>query len=66
MPQYEYKCLNCCSIYNTIQSSLESAPKFMKCNNCGEQAQRIEISQSSFQLVGNGWPGKTIKEKSNE
>lgn len=52
MPLYEYLCTDCKERTAKLQSF--SASNRLKCPKCGGEARRV-ISQSSFQLKGDGW-----------
>jgi len=69
MPIYEYRCQNCETIVEAIQSF--SAPPLTRCDNCGGDLRKL-ISRSAFHLKGGGWysdhyglkSGKDSKESS--
>jgi putative FmdB family regulatory protein len=52
MPLYEYLCTDCKEKTTKLQSF--NASNRSKCPKCGGEARRV-ISQSSFQLKGDGW-----------
>ncbi len=52
MPLYEYKCLKCGSVVETIQKFTDSPLKI--CSHCGGPLEKL-ISSPSFQFKGTGW-----------
>jgi putative FmdB family regulatory protein len=62
MPIYEYKCERCGNITEKMES-INNADSVKECPVCGAQAKRI-ISNSSFQLKGNGWYATDYRKQS--
>jgi len=60
MAIYEYKC-ECGEVKELIIPGFQP-PKLVDCV-CGKQMQKVEISQSSFRLIGSNWPGKMARMK---
>lgn len=56
MPFYDYYCPTCGETQE-IEQRITEMPLF-ECPICGGQQFKRLISQSSFHLVGRGWPGK--------
>ena len=56
MPIYEFKCKKCSAVIEKIIMFAE-AEKLDKespiCNTCGSETEKVEYSQSTFQLKGN-------------
>jgi putative FmdB family regulatory protein len=52
MPIYEYRCSECNSVFEKLQSF--AAPQICQCPECGKEANRI-VSLGSFILKGTGW-----------
>jgi putative FmdB family regulatory protein len=52
MPIYEYECLACGKIFETVQKISEEP--LTECRYCGGRVNRL-ISNCSFQLKGTGW-----------
>lgn len=52
MPLYEYVCTQCKEKTEKLQPF--NAPNGIQCPKCEGEARRI-LSQSSFQLKGDGW-----------
>ena len=52
MPIYEYQCSKCSEIFEAFQK-ITDAP-LTECRFCQGRVDKL-ISQSSFQLKGNGW-----------
>ncbi|MBI4683902.1 MAG: zinc ribbon domain-containing protein [Nitrospirae bacterium] len=52
MPIYEYECLNCGDVQETVQK-FNDAP-LTTCKKCGGNLKKM-ISNSSFVLKGTGW-----------
>jgi predicted nucleic acid-binding Zn ribbon protein len=44
---------------------MSESPK-VKCPKCGTQAKKLVTGGSGFILVGDGWPGKDIKNGKKE
>jgi len=51
MPMYEFKCDNCCKIFERFCSINENE---IICPNCNNKIKKI-ISLSNFKLEGNHW-----------
>lgn len=64
MPIYEYKCDECSSVYEELVRLSDPSPP---CPDCGNENVERLISQTSFQLKGNGWYATDYKnpQKSN-
>ena len=54
MPMYEYECGNCGSRFERLLSYSESE-KPQKCEECGSDKAKKQISRTSFALKGGGW-----------
>ena len=68
MPIYEYQCYNTeCMTRTEIFYSIvpNDIPISEQCDHCKGMALRI-VSQSSFRLKGDGWPGKELKQPAAE
>ena len=52
MPIYEYRCDGCNSVYEEIVRLSDANPP---CPTCGDVNVSRLMSQTSFQLKGNGW-----------
>jgi len=52
MPIYEYECQKCGEVFEVLQKMSDPAPKS---HSCGSRKVRRVMSQSSFQLKGDGW-----------
>jgi putative FmdB family regulatory protein len=61
MPIYEYRCRDCDTAFEELILSLDMP--LIKCTKCQSTATERLISKTSFQLKGNGWPGKEIKQE---
>jgi len=61
MPIYEYKCIECGSITENLES-ISANNKSINCSNCGNKAKKI-ISLSTFKLKGTGWYVTDYKDK---
>jgi putative FmdB family regulatory protein len=60
MPLYEFTCPLCGYRYELLRLDVMTAdprPPVPKCPNCNKPLVRM-VSQSSFQLKGDGWTGK--------
>ncbi len=53
MPIYEYRCDSCQHIFEELQSYSDPAPE--ACPACAESSVRRMISNTTFQLKGDGW-----------
>ncbi len=53
MPIYEYRCDSCQHIFEELQSYNDPAPD--ACPKCADASVRRLISNTSFQLKGDGW-----------
>ncbi|MEO0814321.1 MAG: zinc ribbon domain-containing protein [Myxococcota bacterium] len=53
MPIYEYACDNCGKIMEVLQKMSDPGPA--KCEHCGSKKVKRVMSQTSFQLKGDGW-----------
>jgi len=62
MPTYEFVCRTCEEAFEESMSISEySAQKEFPCPECGSVDTYRGVSETSFILVGDGWPGKDIK-----
>lgn len=62
MPIYEFKCRTCDdSFEETMSISEYSAQTVFPCPECGSVDTYRSVSEVSFILVGDGWPGKDMK-----
>jgi putative FmdB family regulatory protein len=52
MPIYEYECMNCGKVVETVQK-INDQP-LAECSHCSGKLQKL-ISQSAFHLKGGGW-----------
>jgi len=52
MPLYEYRCLECLSLFEVLQRLADEPLK--KCPKCGGELQKL-ISRSAIQFKGSGW-----------
>ena len=64
MPIYEYKCIECGSITENLES-ISANNKSINCSNCGNKAKKI-ISLSTFKLKGTGWYVTDYKDKNKQ
>ncbi len=53
MPIYEYACAKCGETMEVLQKISDPAPA--KCEHCGSKRLKRVMSQTSFQLKGEGW-----------
>lgn len=53
MPIYEYACAKCGETMEVLQKISDPAPA--KCEHCGSKRVKRVMSQTSFQLKGDGW-----------
>jgi putative FmdB family regulatory protein len=53
MPIYEYECKKCHKLTEVMQKMSDPGPA--KCPNCGSKRIERVMSQTSFQLKGEGW-----------
>ncbi len=53
MPIYEYECKKCHKVTEVMQKMSDPGPA--KCPNCGSKRIERVMSQTSFQLKGDGW-----------
>lgn len=53
MPIYEYECKKCHKLTEVMQKMSDPGPA--KCPNCGSKRIERVMSQTSFQLKGDGW-----------
>ena len=68
MPIFEYRCTKCGEVEEHLVLNRDKSP--VKCCACGGKLKQL-ISQSSFQLLGDGWyktsyQGNKNKNKSND
>jgi putative FmdB family regulatory protein len=54
MPIYEYKCVECDSSQEKLQSYMQRKDE-IKCDKCDGTAKRLEVNKTSFSLKGKGW-----------
>jgi putative FmdB family regulatory protein len=52
MPIYEYKCLKCGKVIETLQRSSE--PRLKECPSCGGSLKKV-LSPPAIQFKGTGW-----------
>ena len=62
MPLYEYKCLECGVVFETLQKFSDEPLKTHK--TCGGEVERL-ISRSAFHFKGTGWYATDYAKKSN-
>lgn len=60
MPNYDYECLNCKNQLEVAHAVDEKIIR--KCPKCKTIMKKL-LTGGAFQLKGDGWPGKEIKEK---
>ncbi len=63
MPIYEYQCQSCGNSLEKLQK-INDAP-LTKCETCGEDTLKKQISAAGFRLKGTGWYETDFK-KSNK
>lgn len=60
MPTYQLKCTACGEVFKDFHKMSEDHPP---CPKCGEKAEVYMTEPPSFQLSGNNWASKQIKEE---
>lgn len=63
MPLYEYVCSQCKSLEEHLVLNKKDTPT--KCKKCGGKLKQV-ISQSSFQLKGDGWYKSSYQNKGSK
>jgi len=58
---YEYQCPSCEEHFE-VSKSIADYARSEKCPKCATEGER-RVSESSFVLKGDGWPGKALKVK---
>lgn len=53
MPIYEYRCAKCTKTFEVFQKMSDAPPA--KCELCGSKKVSRLVSQTTFQLKGDGW-----------
>jgi putative FmdB family regulatory protein len=64
MPIYEYECQKCHELTEIMQKMSDPPPA--KCPSCGGKKMQRVMSQTSFQLKGEGWYITDYSRKDNE
>jgi putative FmdB family regulatory protein len=62
MPIYEFRCLECSTVFELLQLTKESDKKGMKCPQCNSTEVERLLSKVSVVRSGDGKASKTVKD----
>ena len=60
MPNYEYECTKCHAVFD-LTLKLSQLDDEQKCPECSSMQTKRNIVTANFILVGDDWPGKSIR-----
>lgn len=61
MPIYEYKCDACGKQFDRLQNLSDTSE--VRCPDCNELTKYKLVSHTNFNLKGQGWPSKDLRQK---